>query len=382
MNAALQSSPGDNLVELLASLPHNNPKPVLLVDRTGDVLYANPAAQRLAVQWQSATVVGILPLEHPRLVAEALRSQHGADSPHAVDPVGMIGTTSWRYRVDTGGEVVQVYAEQQGTAKQQSDVAPLRRGLAQDELVPFFQPIVRADDEVTVGFEALARWAAPGGLMSPAQFIPLAEETGLIAEIDRRILEKAAEQFVAWGATSGAARGLKLSVNLSAQAISDPSITQSVARVIERTGIDPARLCLEITESSLVADPQSAQRSLEALKTLGVCVALDDFGTGYSSLSYLHRFPIDRIKIDRSFVLAMSHDEKAAKIVAAIVGLAKGLGLACVAEGVETPEQLAALRALGCDYLQGFIFAAPLPAAEAGAWIPDASARRGLRSAC
>ena len=249
--------------------------------------------------------------------------------------------------------------------------ADLRRGVDRGEFIPHYQPVIELSTGKVVGAEALARWEHPTrGLLPPAAFIDLAEETGLIVALGRNILRLACADATRWGSTFGDAP--TLSVNLSARQLQHESIVEDVAEILRETGLDPACLTLEITESVLIADPDAAAKVLNRLKDLGVTLALDDFGTGYSSLSYLGRFPVDVLKIDRSFVAGMgatsgSSDEAAGTEVAlleAIVGLGQMLHLSVVAEGIERPDQLARLDALGCGLGQGFLFAKPMPDAE------------------
>jgi diguanylate cyclase (GGDEF)-like protein/PAS domain S-box-containing protein len=248
--------------------------------------------------------------------------------------------------------------------------ADLRRAVERDEFVPHYQPVIELSTGRIVGAEALARWEHPErGLLVPAAFIDLAEETGLIVPLGRNILRRACADAARWGTTFGDAP--KLSVNLSARQLQHDAIVEDVATILAETGLDPAFLTLEITESVLIADPDAASKVLARLKTLGVTLALDDFGTGYSSLSHLGRFPVDVLKIDRSFVAGMSPvsssvgaSDTETALLEAIVGLGQMLHLDVVAEGIERPDQLARLDALGCGLGQGYLFAKPMPDAE------------------
>jgi diguanylate cyclase (GGDEF)-like protein/PAS domain S-box-containing protein len=243
--------------------------------------------------------------------------------------------------------------------------ADLRRALAGSEIVVHYQPIVRLADSALVGMEALVRWNRPGhGLVPPLEFIPAAEETALILDIGRWVLEEACRQVAAWQADYGFSPSPRLSVNLSARQLQDPALVGDVASVLDRSGLDPARLVLEITESMLMEEPEEAVKRLQALRDLGVRLAIDDFGTGYSSLSYLRRFPVHILKIDKAFVAALLAGPEDAALAHAIVRLAHTLQLGTVAEGIETTEQLAELSRLGCEYGQGYLFAAPLPSAD------------------
>lgn len=243
----------------------------------------------------------------------------------------------------------------------------LRRALPRDELHLAYQPVLDVADGGIVAFEALMRWDSPQlGSVSPARFIPAAEETGLIVELGDWALATAAAQARLW-ARIGAPVGI--AVNISGRQLADPSLPERVRRIVADAGLDPQSLVVEVTETSLIEHDEQAARSLSALSALGAAVALDDFGTGYSSFSRLRRLPIGTVKIDREFVAGLGSDPDADAIVAAMVGLAHGLGLLVTAEGVETPEQLAALTALGCTHVQGFLLGRPLPAAQATALL-------------
>jgi diguanylate cyclase (GGDEF)-like protein/PAS domain S-box-containing protein len=234
----------------------------------------------------------------------------------------------------------------------------LRRGIAADEFRVAYQPIVDLVSREVVGVEALVRWQHPErGLLMPGDFIALAEDTGLIAQLGEIVLRRACDQARRWGAL--ASRPLSVSVNLSGRQLAAPGLVAMVTEGLEATGLDPSLLCLEITESVLMSDVETAMTALTALRALGVSLAVDDFGTGYSALAYLKHFPVDQLKIDRSFILGLGQDERDAAIVSSVLALAEALGLAAVAEGVETAEQEQQLRDLGCRCAQGFRFARP-----------------------
>ena len=212
-----------------------------------------------------------------------------------------------------------------------------------------------------VGMEALVRWEHPEqGLISPTEFIPLAEETGLIVPIGRLVLEEACRQACEWQERHLLEPPLMMSVNLSARQFEDPDLAQDVARALRQTGLDPHSLILEITESVAMKDVRSSIDTFGELKALGVKLAIDDFGTGYSSLSYLKRFPANYLKIDRSFVVGLGEDPDDKELVSGMVGLAHALGLKVIAEGVKSAEQLAWLQEMGCDFAQGYYFGRPL----------------------
>ena len=246
----------------------------------------------------------------------------------------------------------------------------LRHAVELGELRVHYQPEMRLADESMVGVEALVRWQHPDlGLIGPDQFIALAEDTGVVVALGAEVLRTACREVASWQTDSGPG-AIHVAVNLSARQLTEPLVIDTVWAVLRETGMDPARLCLEITESVLMEDVASSVEALLGLKALGVRLAIDDFGTGYSSLSYLRRFPVDIVKIDRSFVAGLGVDPAAEAIVAAVVNLAHALGLVVVGEGVETQEQLVMLRALGCDRAQGFLWSRPLAAADVRRWRP------------
>ena len=241
----------------------------------------------------------------------------------------------------------------------------LHRALERSELMLHYQPVVEIDGVTTVGVEALIRWQHPDqGLVAPYRFIPVAEESGMIIPIGAWVLEQACYQLRDWNHRGRTGPQGSVEVNLSARQIDDRRIVRTVEEILARSGLPPEHLTLEITESALMEDAASALSVLRALKEIGVLLAIDDFGTGYSSLSYLQRFPLDFLKVDRSFVEALGVSVEGEEIVSAVINLAHALGLKVVAEGVETTEQLEILRSLRCDLAQGFLFSRPLPATE------------------
>jgi len=241
--------------------------------------------------------------------------------------------------------------------------ADIRRGLERDEFLVFYQPIMSSSGEEVLGFEALARWRSPSrGLVNPHAFIAHAEDSGLIVPLGEQILRKACAGMTEWRRRFPAARRMTLAVNLSARQFIQPDIVDTVRQVLRETGLPPALLKLELTESTLMGDPETALTAMRRLKALGVALAIDDFGTGYSSLAYLQRFPVDILKIDRSFVRDLPREDADSRaLVGAIAALAGSLRLSVVAEGVENREQLATLVELGCQAVQGFLFYPPLP---------------------
>jgi Amt family ammonium transporter len=248
--------------------------------------------------------------------------------------------------------------------------ADLRQALEAGELLLHYQPIVDVKDSRIVGFEALVRWDHPDrGLVPPGQFIPLAEETGLILPLGRFVIDEACRQLRAWQLEMPEAATLSVSVNVSCRQFVKDGLVEHVAQVLAATGLPPACLKLEITESVLMHDAEHTARELNRLKALGVKIAIDDFGTGYSSLSYLRQLPIDQLKIDRSFISGHGCDGESQEIVKSIISLARSLGLTVIAEGVECSDQLDRLRLADCDKAQGFMFSRPVEATAAGRLI-------------
>ncbi len=251
-------------------------------------------------------------------------------------------------------------------------VNALRRGIERGELVVHYQPALDLTTGRVVGVEGLVRWDHPQrGLLPPGEFIALAEETGLVVPLGTEVLATACRQVTAWQRHGQCAEDLWLSVNLAVRQLLAADLCAVVEDALADSGLAPHRLCLEITESALLEDSESSTRVLNRLKMLGVRIGVDDFGTGFSSLTYLKRFPVDVLKIDRSFVAGLCLDPQDRAIVASVIDLAHAFGLTTTAEGVETDEQLAQLRALGCEQGQGYLWSRPLPADAAGRWLAE-----------
>jgi diguanylate cyclase (GGDEF)-like protein len=259
----------------------------------------------------------------------------------------------------------QVYEPKQATEARRrfSIETELRRALDKDQLKLFYQPLINLKSGEVAGFEALARWTHDDrGEISPTEFIPVAEESGLILQLGRWAMETAAQTLADWDRKAGETLPLYVGVNLSAIQVARDDIAAVVASALKSSGLTGDRLTLELTESSIVQDPVRATRVFDALKALDATVAMDDFGTGYSSLAYLQRLPIDVLKIDKSFVSGMMIDPDAVAIVRAVLSLAEALGMSTTAEGIETVELATTLATLGCASGQGFYFARPLEA--------------------
>lgn len=252
----------------------------------------------------------------------------------------------------------------------------LRKAVERGEFLAFYQPIVSVQSGRIVGFEALARWQhAERGLVNPGDFIPIAEETGIIVAIDRLVLREACRQMSSWLELLPGSSLEFISVNLSNKQMAQPDLVQHVEQVLGETGLKPEHLKLEITENVIIENPEAAAAMLSRLRALGVQLYIDDFGTGYSSLSYLHRLPINGFKIDRSFVQRMGEKGENQEIVRTILLLARDLKIEVIAEGIETERQLEQIRALNCGYWQGYLFSKPVKSSEARALLekpPDA----------
>jgi len=243
-----------------------------------------------------------------------------------------------------------------------SALPDLERALARDEFHLVYQPVVSLDDGGVVGAEALLRWAHPRhGVLLPAAFLPALEDSGLIVGVGAWALRTACAQAAEWNAA--AVRPVSVGVNVSAHQAADPGVVEHVACALDASGLDPSLLHLELTETVPLERTAAVADRLAELRSLGVKLVLDDFGTGWCSLGYLTRFPIDAIKLDRSFVAALAHDARAAAIVDAVIALAGRLGVEIVAEGIETGGQRDDVVAAGCSLAQGFFFGAPGPAA-------------------
>jgi diguanylate cyclase (GGDEF)-like protein/PAS domain S-box-containing protein len=246
----------------------------------------------------------------------------------------------------------------------------LRNAIDNQQFAVQYQPIISLETRTITGFEALVRWRHPTrGMVSPIEFIPIAEDTGMIGQIGRLVLVESCKQMVAWQRQFGAAAPLVMCVNVSGRQLAHVDLASDIEVVLHETGLKASCLKLEITESAYIGDVHSAESTLKRLQSLGVEWSIDDFGTGYSSLSYLHQLQADTVKVDRSFVSRMGAEVNGSEMVSAIVALAQNLGMDVVAEGVETAEQLTQLVALGCEYVQGFYFSKPVDAAAADSLI-------------
>ena len=315
--------------------------------------------------------IGIAMFPSDARVAEALISRAASAVHHAKG----LGSSTYRFFDPS---------MQRTSARRLALEADLRGAVERAELRLFLQPQIDAQSRRIVGAEALVRWQHPErGMVPPLEFIPFAEETGLIVSIGEWMLHQVCERLAAWRGAGVVPPVVAL--NVSSREFVDPGLSGRVRTALERHGLAPDSLELEITETSLMGDTEATRRTLRELRGMGVRVCLDDFGTGYSSFSYLKRFAVDSLKIDRSFVKDVATNRQDEAIVAAILAIARSLGLGTVAEGVETQAQLAALQALGCRVIQGYLFGKPVPTVEferllRTSWrAPDSDGKRTAR---
>jgi diguanylate cyclase (GGDEF)-like protein len=341
---------GDEFAVLLSDLPHRGAA-VETADRLLEALRRPFALRGVAVELAASIGVALCP-------------DHGTDSGTLVQraDVAMYSAKAAYAGIETYDPARDPYS-----ADRLVLLSELRRALSEDELVLHYQPKVAVASRAVTGVEALVRWQHPErGLLGPGEFVPLAERTGMIAELTRWVLEAALAQCRAW-ADSGVQ--LPVAINLASANVLDKTLPDVVADALARHGVPGELLECEISEHTVMADPQRAIEVLSRLRELEVRLSLDDFGTGHSSLAYLKRLPLDEVKIDRSFVLGMAEDDNDAVIVRSTIDLARNLGLEVVAEGVETEAVFANLAALRCDVAQGYLLSRPLPAAQLADWL-------------
>jgi diguanylate cyclase (GGDEF)-like protein/PAS domain S-box-containing protein len=330
-----------------------------------DEAHAQRLAERITAAFARPFVVG----EHSFFVSASIGVVVAAGGDSAEDVLRDADAAVYRAK-DAGRNRYELFdpGMRERVVRRLRVESELRKALAGDELDVHFQPIFALPDRRLAGVEALARWEHPErGPVSPADFIPVAEDTGLIVPLGTSILRAACRQAARWN------EDVDLTVNLSARQVAQPELLRVVGQALEDSGLPASRLGLEITERLLMQDSEAVAATLRGLKELGVRLILDDFGTGYSSLSYLKRFPLDRLKIDRSFVAGVVEHDGDRAIVDAIVAMARALGLGVIPEGVENEDQLRVLVELGCRHAQGFLLGRPLPAAELEAAFPELS---------
>jgi diguanylate cyclase (GGDEF)-like protein len=383
VNDTLGHGVGDEVLRLVAERLRAGVRPDDTVARLGGdefvlllevdtVEEALAIVDRVVAQLQRPYEVGGARLEVDASSGVAMLPDHGSDL-----EVLLRRADAAMYAAKEAASPTVVFTDdlEHATPSRLELIADLRRGIHQGELVVHYQPQVRIADGHPIRLEALVRWNHPEqGLLPPGRFLPLIERTAVMRTLTAEVLEQVLTQLAEWGEVGWS---LPVAVNISLHDLADGRLTEQVVEGLHRHRIEPSRLSIEITEQALVGDPNRIHATLEALRRAGIELSLDDFGIGHASLTRLKRLPVSEVKIDRSFVQSFEGRSEDRAIVAAVVELARGLGLRCVAEGVETAQTLAALADLGCDAAQGYHLARPMPAAEAVAWMRD----HGLRPA-
>lgn len=323
-------------------------------------------------QPRSASAKAICDSELAIITPETLRSAINSADPVLASLIRCnLGRFAWtqRYMLQHAAPSHSVLALDSVAASERQTEIEISTGIAESQFRNFYQPIFSSETGEIAGFEALLRWYHPTrGLVTPGSFVNVAEQTGQIIELGSFALREALRDLRRFqerldnSAGLSAPSGLFMSVNLSVRQLLEPREIDRLVDIVRDSGVAPERIKLEITESLLVDDPAHAPLALEHIRSTGVKLAIDDFGTGYSSLSYLHLYPLDTLKIDRSFVQGVRKEPRRMRILKAIVHLARDLGFSVVAEGIETEDELNAIRALECDFLQGFLLSKPIPA--------------------
>ena len=336
---------------------------VVLLEDVGGVDVAVAAARRICAAVQKPIV---LPDGYELVASVSVGVALTAPGKSADDVLHHADVAMYEAKAKGGGGTYRVF-DQASMGSRSSErlqlEADLRKGLERDELEVHYQPFYSLDGERIVGAEALVRWRHPvNGLISPVSFIPIAEETGLIMPLGRYVLDKACEQACSIRDRLGV--DLPISINLSPRQFQESGLPAHVGAMLEATGLPSELLIFEITESMVMADLSGAREIMKKLNSLGVRLAIDDFGTGHSSLAYLKQFPVHEVKVDRAFVQGVAESPVDAAIVRAVIDLASAMGIATVAEGVETSSQVAGLKMIGCEVAQGFYFSPPLCAGE------------------
>jgi diguanylate cyclase (GGDEF)-like protein len=337
---------------------------VLPAEATGDTDELEAIARRLIHCVQQPVTVDEMTLDVGVSIGVARFPRDGAD-PHSL--LRSADVAMYAAKEAHSGCKVYAAALDRHSVRRLSVLSEFRRALDSDEIVVFYQPIMYMDGTRVHGAEGLVRWQHPElGLLPPSDFIPIVEQTGLIAPLTRHVLEQAVARCASW---RRAGKDLTVSVNLSVRNLLDPDLTSLIGDLLTLYGLTPEALQLEITESMLMSDPERSLVTLTRLNQLGVGLSVDDYGTGYSSLANLRRLPIDELKIDRSFVSPMLSDESDLIIVRSTINLGHDLGLKVVAEGVEDEATLHRLGGLGCDFAQGYHFSKPLSPDAFHEWI-------------
>jgi diguanylate cyclase (GGDEF)-like protein len=361
---SLQQHMGDG--DMLARA--GNDEFVLLLNDAGDDTQAQRLLERLLAAVNRQIIAGGNEIALTCSIGCARYPDDGEDA----DALLNNAASAMRHAKRLGGGAIQRYAAEQRSelGRRLTLESHLRRAAASGELFLQYQPKIDLASGRAAGFEALLRWQHPEyGVISPEEFVPIAEETGLIVSIGEWALRTAVAQLGAWQAEG--LPPLPVAVNLSARQFLQTDVVATVSDLLDEAGIDPALLEIELTESLSMADPARSMVVMRHLRERGVTLSIDDFGTGYSSFAYLTRLPIDKLKIDKSFIDEMAHSPESLAIVQAMIAMAHRLRLTVIAEGVETADQVAALRRAECDQIQGYYFSKPLRAADCAAWIRE-----------
>ncbi|HEV3450259.1 MAG TPA: EAL domain-containing protein [Acidimicrobiia bacterium] len=377
VNDSLGHPAGDQLISVLAQRLRAAMRPGDTVARFGgdefvilcpDIPDAD-AALEIAERLQDAVRAPVLVAHREIFVTASLGVAIAKRPDEAPDELVRDADTAMYRAKDNGRARIELFDDvghRRAVEALQMD-ADLHRAVDRQEFELHYQPIVDLVERRVIGFEALVRWRHPTlGLIQPDDFIPRAEDNGLIVPIGALVFEHACRQAARWHGHQPGRHRLSVSINLAPRQLIEPSLTAEVADILQRTSIDPNSVWLELTESALMHDADQAILVLERLRRLGVHLAIDDFGTGYSSLAYLKRFPVEALKVDHTFVDGLGDQAEDTSIVGAIVGLAHSLGIAAIAEGVQTRAQLQELQTLGCEYAQGYLFGIPEPAGMLG----------------
>ena len=379
LNEALGHERADLVLAALGSRLAAAFPPHALLARVGEDEFAvlttvsdQPAAETLRQALEQPLRVAGFDI-HPTLSIGAVEALGGEDAPEAAELLrrAELAVEAAKSGGRGGAAAYGRSLESDGLSRLALE-SDLRGALGRNEIVPFYQPIVRLSTGALSGFEALVRWRHPRrGLLTPDQFLPLCEEMGLMSELGALMMRQAASQLARWRQDHRAAGELTVAVNLSTGEIDRPDLVSDVLEIRRETGLPPGALKLEVTEGDVMRDPDRAAIILYKLREAGAALALDDFGTGFSSLSYLTRLPFDTLKIDRYFVRTMATNEGSAKIVSSVVKLGQDLSLEVVAEGVENAQMARQLLSLGCDYGQGFGYAPALSPQEAEVYLNE-----------
>ncbi|WP_312160193.1 bifunctional diguanylate cyclase/phosphodiesterase [Phenylobacterium sp.] len=379
LNEALGHERADLVLAALGSRLAAAFPPHALLARVGEDEFAvlTPVSQQSAAETLRQALEQPLRVAgfdiHPTLSIGAVEAVGGEDAPEAAELLrrAELAVEAAKSGGRGGAAAYGRSLESDGLSRLALE-SDLRGAMGRNEIVPFYQPIVRLSTGALSGFEALVRWRHPRrGLLTPDQFLPLCEEMGLMSELGAMMMRQAGEQLARWRRDHRAAGELTVAVNLSTGEIDRPDLISDVAQIRRETGLPPGALKLEVTEGDVMRDPDRAAIVLHKLREAGAALALDDFGTGFSSLSYLTRLPFDTLKIDRYFVRTMATNEGSAKIVSSVVKLGQDLSLEVVAEGVENAQMARQLLSLGCDYGQGFGYAPALSPQEAEVYLNE-----------